>query len=98
MTPTAPPSPDGTVALDPDALRAVGACTLGDDGCSVCGEAAVPVRVIGALPSGSLRVADRTGATADVLALLTPDARVGDVLLVSHGVALARIASSPLRP
>ena len=79
----------------PDDLATLGACTLDDDGCSVCGEAAVPVRAVRALSPGRMLVEDRLGQIAEIATAFTPDARPGDVLLVSAGVALSLLPAAP---
>ena len=72
-------------------LSAYGPCTLDDDGCTTCGDVAVPVRVV-ERPADDLAVCeDRTGARAEVATAFTPEAAPGDVLLVHMGVAIARL-------
>lgn len=70
-------------------LARYGACTLDDDGCTTCGDAAVPVRVVRLLDDGLALCMDRMGRTAAVAVAFTPDAAPGAVLLVHLGVALA---------
>ena len=76
------------LARDLDLTR-YGACTLDDDGCTTCGDTAVPVRVVRLLDDGFALCIDRTGKTAAVATAFTPDAAPGAVLLVHMGVALA---------
>ena len=83
-----------TAPVAPANLEDLGACTLDDDGCSVCGDLAVPVRVVAASGAGRMTVEDRTGARADVATAFTPDAQPGDVLLVTAGVALTHLPAA----
>ncbi|MEM1118674.1 MAG: hydrogenase maturation protein [Bacteroidota bacterium] len=72
-------------------LARLGACTLDDESCSVCGDNTVPVRALAEAGPGQMTVEDRLGARATVATAFTPDARPGDVLLVAAGVALTHI-------
>ena len=72
-------------------LRAYGACTLDQDGCTTCGDVGVPVRVLRRLSRDVARCEDHLGQQADVAIDFTPEARPGDVLLVHLGVALAHL-------
>ncbi len=69
-------------------LSLYGSCTLYQDGCTTCGDIAVPVRVI-ALSGSDALVEDRTGQQATVAADLFPELKPGDLLLVHMGVAIA---------
>ncbi|MEM0961178.1 MAG: HypC/HybG/HupF family hydrogenase formation chaperone [Bacteroidota bacterium] len=80
-----------TTLTAPTDLSELGACTLDDDGCAVCGDNAVPVRVLAASGPGQVTVEDRTGTRAEVATAFTPSARPGDVLLVTAGVALSHL-------
>lgn len=71
-------------------LRQFGTCTLEDDGCTTCGDVAVPVRVIRMSETKAV-CEDRTGRRAEVLIDFAPDASVGDILLVHMGVAIANV-------
>lgn len=70
-------------------LRAYGACTLDDDGCSTCGDVGVPVRVVRLLGEGQALCEDRAGERAEIATDFAPGAAPGDVLLVHMGVAIA---------
>ncbi len=76
-------------------LTAFGSCTLADDGCTTCGDVAVPVRVVALGEGGFACVEDQAGQRADVAIAFTPDARPGDVLLVHMGVAIAHVSNGP---
>ena len=72
-------------------LEQFGTCTLEDDGCTTCGDVAVPVRVLRIESEGTALCEDRTGRRATIHTEFTPDAATGDVLMVHMGVAIARI-------
>lgn len=71
-------------------LEDFGSCTLDQDGCATCGDLAVPVRVI-ALSGTDARVEDRLEQRAEVATDFVPELRVGDVILVHMGVAIAKV-------
>lgn len=71
-------------------LSHYGSCTLDQDGCTTCGDVAVPVRVVGLFGSEAL-VEDRLGQRAVVAIDLFPEAKAGDALLVHLGVAISRL-------
>ncbi len=68
-----------------------GTCTLEDDGCTTCGDIAVPVRVIRPLADEVALCEDRVGREAEIATAFTPGASADDVLLVHMGVAIASI-------
>ncbi|WP_299433613.1 HypC/HybG/HupF family hydrogenase formation chaperone [uncultured Meiothermus sp.] len=71
-------------------LLLYGSCTLDQDGCTTCGDVAVPVQVI-TLTGNDAVVEDRTGQRATVAIDFFPEAKVGDALLVHMGVAISRL-------
>lgn len=71
-------------------LEFYGSCTLDQDGCSTCGDVAVPVEVIEVM-GGDAVVEDRLGRQATVAIDFFPEARAGDALLVHMGVAISRL-------
>ena len=73
-------------------LEFYGSCTLDADGCTTCGDLAVPVRVV-ALEGSDALVEDRLGQQARVAVDFIPDLEVGDVLLVHMGVAITKLSS-----
>ena len=78
----------------PDDLEALGACTFDSESCSVCGDATIPVRVVREIAPGRMLCQDRDGTEAEIAIAFTPDARPGDVLVVSAGVALTHLPKS----
>uniref|UniRef100_A0A7C5RSR8 HypC/HybG/HupF family hydrogenase formation chaperone n=1 Tax=Thermomicrobium roseum TaxID=500 RepID=A0A7C5RSR8_THERO len=71
-------------------LAQYGSCTLDQDGCTTCGDLAVPVIVL-AIEGQEALCEDRCGQRARVALDFLEDVCVGDILLVHLGVALARI-------
>ncbi len=76
--------------MNPLDLALYGSCTLDADGCTTCGDVAVPVRVVALVGSDAL-VEDRLGQQARVAVDFLPDLEVGDALLVHMGVAIAKL-------
>lgn len=64
--------------------------SLADDGCSTCGDVAVPVKVI-EVHGGEAVVEDRLGIRVTVTIEFVPDVKVGEILLVQMGVAFGRV-------
>jgi hydrogenase expression/formation protein HypC len=76
-------------------LERYGSCTLEQDGCSLCGDTAAPVRVLGRSGSNAL-VEDRLGQRAEVAVDFLPDAGPGDIVLVHMGVAIAKAETAKM--
>ena len=70
-------------------LERFGTCTLDQDGCTTCGDVAVPVRLL-KLEGNSAVVEDRLGQRADVLVDFIKDAKHGDILLIHMGIAIGK--------
>ena len=68
------------------------ACTLDHDGCVVCSDAGIPVRVISVEGDDAL-CEDATGNRAQMAVELVAPVRVGEVLLTHGGVAIGRVAA-----
>ena len=68
------------------------ACTLDHDGCVVCSDAGIPVRVISVEGDDAL-CEDTTGNRAQMAVELVAPVRVGEVLLTHGGVAIGRVAA-----
>ncbi len=71
-------------------LSIYSSCTLDQDGCTTCGDVAVPVRVVELAGSDAV-VEDRVGQRATVAIDLFPNIKAGDTLLVHMGVAIAQL-------
>jgi len=71
-----------------NSLLHYGSCTLDQDGCTTCGDVAVPVEVMEIAGNDAL-VQDRLGQQATVAIDFVPNLKVGDAVLVHMGVAIA---------
>ncbi len=75
-----------------DAISALpGACTLDHDGCVVCSDAGIPVRVITVEGDDAL-CEDSAGNRAQIVIELLAPVHEGEMLLTHGGVAIARAA------
>lgn len=68
----------------------LGACRLDHDGCVVCSDAGIPVRVL-TLEGDDAICEDAAGDQASIAIELVAPVDVGDVLLVHGGVAIGRL-------
>ncbi len=66
------------------------ACTLDHDGCVVCSDAGIPLRVV-ALEGDDAVCEDAAGNRAQIAVELVAPVQVGDVLLTHGGVAISRV-------
>jgi hydrogenase expression/formation protein HypC len=73
-------------------LMLPGSCTLDHDGCVVCSDAGIPVRVVSVEGDEAL-CEDRAGNQAQIAVELVAPVRVDEVLLTHGGVAIGRVAS-----
>ncbi|GAC1638318.1 MAG: hypothetical protein NVS4B2_27350 [Chloroflexota bacterium] len=69
-----------------------GACTLDHDGCVVCSDAGIPLRVI-ALDGDDALCEDAAGNRTSIAVELVAPVAVNDVLLTHGGVAIGREAA-----
>jgi hydrogenase expression/formation protein HypC len=74
-----------------DDLMLPGVCTLDHDGCVVCSDAGIPVRVVSVEGDDAL-CEDRVGNRAQIAVELVAPVRVGEVLLTHGGVAIGRVS------
>ena len=74
-----------------DDLMLPGTCTLDHDGCVVCSDAGIPVRVVSVEGDDAL-CEDAIGNRAQMAVELVAPVRVGEVLLTHGGVAIGRVA------
>ncbi len=65
-------------------------CTLKHDGCVVCSDAGIPVRVVSVEGDDAL-CEDAAGNRARIAVELAAPVRVGEVLLTHGGVAIGRV-------
>jgi hydrogenase maturation factor len=73
-------------------LMLPGACTLDHDGCIVCSDAGIPVRVVSVEGDDAL-CEDAAGNRAQIAVELVAPVRMGEVLLTHGGVAIGRVAT-----
>jgi hydrogenase maturation factor len=73
-------------------LTLLGACTLDHDGCVVCSDAGIPVRVLSVEGDDAL-CEDAAGDRAQMAVELVAPVRVGEILLTHGGVAIGRVAA-----
>jgi len=67
-----------------------GVCTLDHDGCVVCADAGIPVRVL-SIDGDDALCQDMAGNRATIAVELVAPVRDGDVLLTHGGVAIGRV-------
>lgn len=70
----------------------VGSCTLDHDGCVVCSDIGIPVRVVNMQGDDAL-CEDTAGNQAMIAVDYVEGIQVGDVLLTHAGVAIGRATS-----
>jgi hydrogenase expression/formation protein HypC len=68
------------------------ACTLDHDGCVVCSDAGIPVRVVSVKGDDALSE-DSAGNRAQIAVELVAPVQVGEILLTHGGVAIGRVAA-----
>lgn len=67
-----------------------GACTIDHEGCVVCSDAGIPLRVV-ALAGDDALCEDAAGQQTSIAVELVAPVRVGEVLLTHGGVAIGRV-------
>jgi hydrogenase expression/formation protein HypC len=67
-----------------------GSCTLDHDGCVVCSDAGIPVRVI-SIEGDDALCEDRVGNRAEIAVELVTPVEIGEVLLTHGGVAIGKV-------
>jgi hydrogenase maturation factor len=70
-----------------------GFCTLEHDGCVVCSDAGIPVRVLSVEGEDAI-CEDAAGNRAQIAVDLVAPVRTGEVLLTHGGVAIGRVSGS----
>ena len=78
-----------------DDLMLPGACTLDHDGCVVCSDAGIPVRVVSVEGDDAL-CEDQIGNRAQIAVELVTPVQVGEVLLTHGGVAIGKVGPEGL--
>ncbi len=67
-----------------------GSCTLDHDGCVVCSDAGIPVRVV-SVEGDDAFCEDAAGNRAQIAVELVAPVQAGEILLTHGGVAIGRI-------
>jgi hydrogenase assembly chaperone HypC/HupF len=78
-----------------DELALLGNCTLDHDGCVVCSDAGIPVRVISIQDDDAL-CEDVAGIRTDIAVELVAPVQHGEILLTHGGVAIGRVKTEKL--
>jgi hydrogenase expression/formation protein HypC len=73
-------------------LTLPGSCTLDHDGCVVCSDAGILVRVL-SIEGDDALCEDRAGNRAQIAVELVAPTRVGEVLLTHGGVAIGKVGA-----
>ena len=75
-----------------DELALLGNCTLNHDGCVVCSDAGIPVRVV-TIEGDDAHCEDAAGNRTDIAVELVAPVQPGEILLTHGGVAIGRVAA-----
>ena len=65
-------------------------CTLDHDGCIVCSDAGIPLRVV-SIDGDDALCEDTTGNTTEIAIELVAPVEAGEVLLTHGGVAISKV-------
>ncbi|MEJ7631920.1 MAG: HypC/HybG/HupF family hydrogenase formation chaperone [Rubrobacteraceae bacterium] len=76
-------------------LTLAGNCTLDHDGCVVCSDAGIPVRVI-SIEGDDAVCEDAAGNQAEIAVELVAPVEPGEILLTHGGVAIGKVAAEAL--
>jgi hydrogenase maturation factor len=71
-------------------LTLLGACTLDHNGCVVCSDAGIPVRVLSVEGDDAL-CEDGAGNQVQIAVELVIPVRIGEILLTHGGVAIGKV-------
>ena len=72
-------------------------CALDHDGCIVCSDAGIPLRVVSVTGDDAL-CEDGAGNRTEIATELVSPVREGEVLLTHGGVAIAKVGQQNLKP
>jgi hydrogenase assembly chaperone HypC/HupF len=78
-----------------DELTLLGNCTLDHDGCVVCSDAGIPVRII-SIEGDDALCEDAAGNQTEIAVELVKPVAVGEVLLTHGGVAIGKVETEKL--
>lgn len=82
------------MTTDKQELVLLGGCTLDHDGCGVCADAGIPVRVVSVEGDDAL-CEDAEGNRTQIAVELVSPVGVDEVLLTHGGVAIGRVGDEP---
>jgi hydrogenase expression/formation protein HypC len=80
-----------------DELALLGNCTLNHDGCVVCSDAGIPVRVI-SIEGDDALCEDAAGIRTVIAVELVAPLQLGEILLTHGGVAIGKVNPEDLKP
>jgi hydrogenase expression/formation protein HypC len=78
-----------------DDLTLLGDCTLDNDGCVVCSDAGIPVRVI-SIEGDDALCEDSAGNQTEIAIEFVAPVQIGEVLLTHGGVAISKVETKEL--
>lgn len=76
--------------MDGESALLAGACTLDHDGCVVCSDAGIPLRVV-SLDGDDAICEDAAGASTQIAIELVTPVTVGEIVVTHGGVAIGRV-------
>jgi hydrogenase expression/formation protein HypC len=78
-----------------DDLALLGNCTLDHDGCVVCSDAGIPVRIL-SIEGDDALCEDAAGNQTEIAVELVAPVQIGEILLTHGGVAIAKVQTKEL--
>jgi hydrogenase maturation factor len=78
-----------------DDLTLLGNCTLDHDGCVVCSDAGIPVRVL-SIEGDDALCEDSAGNQTEIAIEFVAPVQIGEVLLTHGGVAIGKVETKEL--
>ena len=73
-----------------DDLALLGNCTLDHDGCVVCSDTGIPVRIL-SIEGDDALCEDAAGNQTEIAVELVAPVQIGEILLTHGGVAIAKV-------
>jgi hydrogenase expression/formation protein HypC len=78
-----------------DDLALLGNCTLDHDGCVVCSDTGIPVRIL-SIEGDDALCEDVAGNQTEIAVELVAPVQIGEILLTHGGVAIAKVQTKEL--
>jgi hydrogenase expression/formation protein HypC len=78
-----------------DDLTLLGNCTLDHDGCVVCSDAGIPVRVL-SIEGDDALCEDSAGNQTEIAIEFVVPVQIGEILLTHGGVAIGKVETKEL--